>query len=387
MRHVETAALERITASAKHFDTPAMRALLEKGQPGGHSEIQNSLDNTSFIGVRLYDSKGAEIDTLWAPVPARLREAIASRSDKQLVKDGLDYDWLAIGNETLVKVVMPLGPAGSSYGYLEGYYLIDSETRHAQRQQVRTAALTGLVSAFGATLLLYPVMLRLMRRTWALSQSLMESNVDLMHTLGNAIAKRDSATDAHNYRVTLYAIRLAEMLGRPRAEIADLITCAFLHDVGKIGIPDSILLKPGRLTPEELQIMEKHVILGQEIVRESGWLARAIPVIRHHHERFDGTGYPDGLTGEQIPFGARVFAVGDAFDALTSERPYKRALSFEEALNTMREGRGRHFDPRIYDVFQDHAAELFAEIGRAGPEQLQQHLSAAVEAYFAIKSA
>jgi putative nucleotidyltransferase with HDIG domain len=303
------------------------------------------------------------------------------------VQHGRKYDWLVIGDEMLVEVTLPLGPADAPYGYLEGYYQIDAETQHAQQQQVRTAGVIGLVAAGGSTLLLYPLMLGLMRRTWLLSQSLMKSNVDLLQTLGNAIAKRDSTTDAHNYRVTLYAVRLAEALGCARSEIADLITCAFLHDVGKIGIPDSILLKPGRLTPDEMRIMEKHVVLGQEIVRDSGWLARAIPVIRHHHERFDGTGYPDGLSGEHIPLGARVFAVGDVFDALTSERPYKRALSFEETLKTMRDGRGRHFDPLIFDVFQRLAAGLFAEIGRASRENLQQQLSAAVAAYFAIDSA
>jgi putative nucleotidyltransferase with HDIG domain len=387
MRHIERVALDRITASAEHFDSPAMRTLITSGQQGDHSELQNSLDKTSFIGIRLFDAEGTEIETRWGQIPATLQKAISSRTAKHLVKGPLAYDWLEIGDETVVRVAMPLEPAGSSYGYLEGYYRIDAETRHAQRQQMQTAGLIGLVSAFSATLLMYPVMLRLMRRTWSLSQSLMEANIDLMQTLGNAIAKRDSTTDAHNYRVTLYAIRLAEALGRPRAEITDLITCAFLHDIGKIGIPDSILLKPGKLTPDEMEVMEKHVVLGQEIIRDSGWLARAIPVIRHHHEHCDGSGYPDGLTGEQIPFGARLFTVVDVFDALTSERSYKRAFSLEESLNTMREGRGHHLDPEIFDVFQKHAAELFSEIGLAFPDNLQQQLSVAVEAYFAIKPA
>jgi len=385
MRHVERTALDHIAASARHFDTPVMQRLIATGQPGGHSELAKTLDSTNFIGIRLFDARKQEIETLWAQIPASLRTAISARTENRVVEERPDYDWLSIGSETVVRVVAPLGHAESPYGYLEGYYRIDRDSRRAQRRQVEAAGLIGLGSAASVALLLYPIMLRLLRRTWSLSQALLESNVELMQTLGSALAKRDSDTGAHNYRVTLYAVRVAQAMGCPRPEIADLITCAFLHDVGKIGIPDSILLKPTRLTPDEMTIMEKHVILGQEIVRDSGWLTRALPVIRYHHERFDGLGYPDGLAGEQIPFGARLFAVVDVFDALTSERPYKAAYSLEQTLQIMRPRSGRHFDPRIFDIFQTQAAELLADIGRATPEDLQRQLSVEVETYFSLK--
>jgi HD-GYP domain-containing protein (c-di-GMP phosphodiesterase class II) len=134
-----------------------------------------------------------------------------------------------------------------------------------------------------------------------------------------------------------------------------------LHDIGKIGISDSILLKPGSLTPEEWVVMRSHPEIGRQILEGIPFLRDAIPVVRHHHERWDGTGYPLGLAGTAIPLGARIFAVADAFDAMTFDRPYSKAISLEAARDRIRDSAGTHFDPDVVATFLGIPIEVFAE--------------------------
>ena len=150
------------------------------------------------------------------------------------------------------------------------------------------------------------------------------------------------------------------------------MTGAFLHDVGKIGIRDPILLKKGKLTPEEFEIMKTHVALGIDIVSQSTWLNRAREVVECHHEKYDGTGYPKGLKGDAIPLNARIFAVVDVFDALTSNRPYKHSWTTQDALAQLRRESGSHFDPNLAGIFIDIAPSLQKEISRLDDDQLEE---------------
>lgn len=195
-----------------------------------------------------------------------------------------------------------------------------------------------------------------------LTEELMDANLELLDVLGRAIAERDTDTNVHNYRVTLYSVRLGETLGLDDKRLRDLIAGAFLHDVGKIGIRDAVLLKPGPLTPEETAIMHEHVMKGVEIISRAKWLRGARAVVENHHEKFDGTGYPKGLKGAQIPLVARIFAVADVFDALASHRPYKKPLDLDRALAIMKPLSGSHFDPEVFDAFLVIADVLYREI-------------------------
>jgi HD-GYP domain-containing protein (c-di-GMP phosphodiesterase class II) len=260
----------------------------------------------------------------------------------------------------LIQVVLPLlAKDGSLAGYVEGVSRVTAEMRQGQREQIWNTSATAVVSVLAAAVLLYPLMLAMLRRSGKLARRLLDANLSLMHSLGNAIAKRDSDTDAHNYRVTCYAVALAESLNIPDKSISELVVGAFLHDVGKIGIPDHILLKPGKLTPEEFKVMQTHALLGVEIVAGNSWLGAAAQTIRHHHERYDGKGYPDGLSGQEIPLTARIFAVVDVFDALTSVRPYKLALTLIDTIAIMERDAGKHFDPEIYTAFRELAPALY----------------------------
>lgn len=287
------------------------------------------------------------------------------------------------GGELVVLVKMPLlDQSGRLVGNFNGAYRVDPATREHVRRDFIYNISAALLAVLATTFVLYPVIMSLNKGVLKLSVELMQSNVELMEVLGSAIAKRDSDTDLHNYRVCLYSIRFAEALGLDDNTIRIVIAGAFLHDVGKIGISDSILLKPGKLTEEEFYVMKTHVQLGVDIVAKSSWLNGAREVIEYHHERFDGSGYQHGLRGDSIPLAARLFAIVDVFDALTSRRPYKEAFSLESAIQILAEERGSHFDPDLLDVFDHIAPELHGELAGLGEAALRSRLHQQVGKYF-----
>ncbi len=169
--------------------------------------------------------------------------------------------------------------------------------------------------------------------------------------LSRALDMRDTETEEHSERVIRYTMAIAGELGMNEQELEALQWGAMLHDVGKIGIPDAILRKPGPLSPDEWGIMRKHPTLGYTILHEVEFLQGALPIVLHHHEKWNGKGYPHGLSGPQIPLQARIFAVADAFDAITSWRPYKRPEPHQVALQRIMQDSGSHFDPQVVEAF------------------------------------
>ncbi len=270
---------------------------------------------------------------------------------------------------------------GEALGRINGVFVVAPEKIVESERRLVTTVLAAAAIVIGTTLLIYPVVGRLVRRLSALSIHLLDANLDTLQVLGNAIAKRDSDTDAHNYRVTVYSVRLAEAEGVASAVVRSLVKGAFLHDVGKIGVRDHILLKPGRLTEAEFEIMKTHVTHGLDIVAQSAWLRDAAEVIGGHHEKYSGDGYHQGLRGAQIPLTARIFAIADVFDALTSERPYKKPMTVEESLAILRQGAGGHFDPGLVERFTTIAPDLHARFA-GDREAARRELAAIVERYF-----
>ncbi|MGH9354918.1 MAG: HD domain-containing phosphohydrolase [Terriglobia bacterium] len=187
---------------------------------------------------------------------------------------------------------------------------------------------------------------------------------ETLQALGAALDLRDAATAGHSNRVTHYAVRVAEIIGSSGDQLREITRGAYLHDIGKIGIPDRILLKDSRLTREEEAVMRAHVLIGHRLVSRIAFLAPSAAIVRAHHERYDGAGYPDRIRGPEIPIGARVFAVADAFDAMTSDRPYRRSLSFETAFEEIRSQSGRQFDPDIANAFLSVPAGVWQGIQR-----------------------
>ena len=179
-----------------------------------------------------------------------------------------------------------------------------------------------------------------------------ESTYDeTLHALGGALDLRDNATAGHSERVTRYSVEIAKVLGCTGEELRNIALGSFLHDFGKIGISDVVLHKPGKLTSEETEIMRQHVRFGYDMVSGISFLSGAAQILLAHHEHYDGTGYPRGLAGSQIPIGARIFAISDTLDSMTSDRPYRNALSFKDARKEIVRCSGSQFDPDVVDAF------------------------------------
>ena len=339
-----------------------------------------------FTYVRFYD-RGAYVLGARA-TPIRIDTASLARiidSTPQRFPEAND-NWLKtveINEHPYVHVVVPvIGRNGKLAAWGEGLFRISDETVASVRAAaIETAGYVALI-VLATALLLYPVIMNLTRRLARYSESLLASNLETLEVLGSAIAKRDSDTDAHNYRVTLYSLRLAEAAGLESDRIRGLIKGAFLHDVGKIGIRDNILHKPARLDADEFEIMKTHVNHGIDIVARSSWLNDAGQVVSGHHEKYDGSGYPGQLASEAIPIEARIFAIADVFDALTSRRPYKEPFSYDETMRILDEGKSQHFDPDLLEKFAAIAGDLYERYCGRDDEELRNEVRGVVSRFF-----
>jgi response regulator RpfG family c-di-GMP phosphodiesterase len=189
-----------------------------------------------------------------------------------------------------------------------------------------------------------------------------------LEALGSALDTRDVGTEAHSRRVHGYSMATAKEFGVPEHQLGDIAHGVLLHDIGKIGIPDAILLKPGPLTPEEWKVMRRHPEIGRRLIESIPFLREAVPIVYHHHERWDGSGYPLGLKGEDIPLGARIFAVVDAYDAMTYDRPYSKAIAVEDAKAEIHRCAGTHFDPMVVQAFFRVPEALLDQIRKTSTE-------------------
>lgn len=188
-------------------------------------------------------------------------------------------------------------------------------------------------------------------------QQLAETYTAAVEGWAHALELRDDETHEHTRRVTELSVKLGQKLGLGPKELQQIYWGGLLHDIGKMAVPDSILLKPDKLTPEEFQTMQQHPVYARRWLEHVGFLGEARDIPYHHHEKWDGSGYPAGLKGENIPLYARIFALADVYDALTSDRPYRKAMTVPEALQIIRQGMGTHFDPEVAKVFLQMVAE------------------------------
>ncbi len=190
------------------------------------------------------------------------------------------------------------------------------------------------------------------------AQNMAALHLRTIEALAMAIEAKDECTHEHLRRVQVYSLELGRQLGLPEEEMHALQAASILHDVGKLAVPDYIISKPGKLTPEEFDKMKIHTIVGADILEQVAFPYAVAPIVRSHHEKWDGTGYPDGLVGEQIPIGARILSAVDCLDALASDRQYRRALPLDEAMNYVAGLSGRSFDPKVIEILQQHYREF-----------------------------
>jgi HD-GYP domain-containing protein (c-di-GMP phosphodiesterase class II) len=319
--------------------------------------------NGSFVFVGIYDEGGTELARVedqnydYIEDVRIIMESIGHASDDWESEPSVTARVAGFFNDTATTEIYTT--RGDIIAHVEGVFAISDVGLADLRRRVLRTVLYVIGIVLLTTLTIYPVISNLLGRLARTTISLLDSNLETLQVLGSAIAKRDSDTDAHNYRVTLYSVHLAQEIGLSHEAMRTLIKGALLHDVGKIGIRDAVLLKPGKLSHAEYEVMKKHVYHGVDITSRSSWLADARAVVASHHEKYDGNGYPDGLAGEDIPIVARIFAIIDVFDALTSKRPYKEPFSFEETMQILREGSGTHFDPQLLTIFDRCARRLY----------------------------
>lgn len=191
-----------------------------------------------------------------------------------------------------------------------------------------------------------------------LYEKLNNMSSSIIKSLITALEARDEYTKGHSYRVQIYSVKLAKALGLPAKKVKQVELSAILHDIGKIGIPDDVLRKPERLTDEEFEIIKKHPVIGYNILKSIDGLDDVLDGIKYHHERYDGKGYPEGLKGKEIPLVARIIAIADTLDAMTSDRPYRKGLDFEYALEQIRNVKGSQLDPDLVDAFLNSFSNL-----------------------------
>jgi len=227
-------------------------------------------------------------------------------------------------------------------------------------------------------------------RTAALKQAIGQiklASLDTIHRLVQAAEYKDEDTGAHIKRMSQYSAAIARQLGLGDSEVENILYAAPMHDVGKIGIPDRILLKTGGLDADEWEVMKKHTVIGAEILRgsEAEFIQLAEIIALTHHEKWDGSGYPRGLRGSKIPLIGRIVAIADVFDALTSKRPYKKPFSTEESLEIIRGGRGSHFEPKVVDAFFAVEDEILSIKEKYKDEQESQLMRMVVGIQYANK--
>lgn len=371
IEQIEDALVEEAVQQAKSLSPRLPARLTASSAPQAQAALESFLAERQrnrwdhFIGAEIYGRDHATLAEALTDDSSEISATI-DRSRHVFPDAGESWYFAHRGDGKFYLQVMTGladGSGQANAGYFEGiYHVTPARLKEARHAGLRSAMLV-ILAVLATSGLLYPIILQLNRDMEAGALALLAANVGAIEMLGNAIAKRDSDTNSHNYRVTLYALRLAEAVELPSTSIRSLIKGAFLHDVGKLAIPDSILLKPGKLNDAEFTIMKTHVAHGLDVVARFEWLKDAADVVGYHHEKFDGSGYDEGLAGEQIPITARIFAIADVFDALTSRRPYKEPLPVAEATAIMLAGRGSHFDPALLDPFFTMASDLYAEFG------------------------
>ncbi|AGX87385.1 HD-GYP domain-containing protein [Candidatus Symbiobacter mobilis] len=350
-----------------------------------HAAAQ-SLAGGIFDIVEMYDGQGNKLAESVTDIGKKVEAAMAHHDRPDYRKPGYESHDLP-GTGWVLRVFVPLqhpadNEGGSVIGYLEGVRVVPPWQRQQMLGQSLGAAVLVCVASLLCGAVLYPVVVRLSRENERKTHEVLDSHILMMEALGRTVAQRDSDTGAHNYRVAWMAAMIAEAMGLSGTSMQALIAGSFLHDVGKVGIPDAILRKPARLLDSEMEIMRTHVNLGKDIVVGAGWLDGAHDVVAAHHEKWDGSGYPAGLRGEDIPLAARIFAVADVFDALCSQRPYKAAMGFDEAMAILERDTGTHFDPTVMAVFRPLARNFHDQLSTCGEDGTRALLAECMRRHF-----
>lgn len=352
-------------------------------------DVKSLAEQLRFITIEVYDDIRTDLLS-FTTLEKRLEDELKLLQEnyeliihKFPTSDKMTYNYFEISdNHYFLQIFYPIYKSDKLLGYIEGISYIEPNEVYRFKSGIFSTITTAILTIIIFSLLIFPLIYFAYKKLNKHRLELLSSNIMMINTLGNAIALRDSDTEEHNYRVTLYAIKFAQSIGLDNASIKILIKGAFLHDVGKIGISDNILLKNGNLDKKEFEIMRSHVIKGVELVNQNSWLEDAKDVILYHHEKYDGSGYPNGVKGQDTPLIARIFTIVDVFDALTSKRPYKEPYSYEKTIPILKDGYNKRFDGELLNFFIDISNKLYVEIGLKSQNELKKELDSLIKKFF-----
>jgi len=361
---------QRIVLSSKDFDA---------------EDVRDFMESLGLVSLEIYNHQKKMIyqELIDDPVlQERAKQVDTLDLGSLALSKKFIHDFVKLSDDELFLLISyPISHDRDVLGYMKGIRKVDFMQIDQFRQGLIITLGTVLVTIVLFSMMIFILIDFAYRKLRQRRYDLLKGSIVTINTLGKAIALKDNETDAHNYRVTLYAARLAERLNLKKDTMKMLIIGSLLHDIGKIGIPDKILLKEEMLTADEYVVMQGHVLKGVETVEGNRWLEHARDVILCHHECYDGSGYPKGLSGDMIPLIARIFSIVDVFDALTSKRPYKEAFSYEQSLQILKEGEGSRFDPAILETFIGISKTLYLDIYDRPTEILHQELDRLIQKY------
>lgn len=341
-----------------------------------------------FDIAEIYDGQGIKLARAMTPTGQDIEAALPGHGRPAYVA-ATSESFRLPGNRWVLRVFVPLqedaaSPQAEITGYFEGVRVVPDWQRAQIVASAFSAALMAALASLACGAAIYPVVVRLAADNERKTREVLDSHLSMLEALGRAIAKRDRETGAHNHRVAWIAARIGERMGLADQAMQALIAGSFLHDIGKIGVPDAVLRKPGKLDDDERLLMRTHVAEGEDIVTGIGWLQVAREVVAGHHEKWDGSGYPKRLKGNEIPLAARIFAVADVFDALCSRRPYKEPMGFNAAMAVLRTDTGSAFDPVVMQAFQPIAPEVFERLAHSRDGDVRSLLAERVRYHFGL---
>lgn len=352
-------------------------------------ETRVIMSQVGLVAIKIYDNNNKKFLELTSNEEEFTDIVALLKSDNERVERYLlsskkmNYKYFKIlDSHNFMEISYPIYKSNKLLGHIEALSYIEPLLISRLKQNILTIIFTVFLTIVIFSLMIFPLIYFAYKKLNKHRLELISSNIMTINTLGNAIALRDSDTNEHNYRVTLYGIKFAQSIDLDHKSIRVLIKGAFLHDVGKIGISDNILLKNTKLDEQEFEIMKTHVIKGVELVEGDSWLEDAKEVILYHHEKYDGSGYPNRAKGEEIPLTARIFAIVDVFDALTSKRPYKEPFTYEKSIEILEDSYDSHFDGELLSHFIKISNELYLYTRVKQKEELKEELDSLIKNYF-----
>ena len=345
-----------------------------------------ALEQTSFIHVNLLGINKEPLISLSLSSADAANKAFETKGMTIIPGKHADGGWIIANKRIYNKVAIPIFDSGEDLaGYLTGIYLVSLKDTQMIIKRFMLSFIICIAAISLCALLCYLGFLFINNHLIRSVGELNRTNVFLIRKLGTALAKSNSQERDHSSRALLYSMKLAERVKLPSEQKRTLIHGVFLHDIGMLPISPTTLHKEEELEKEELKQVDQHPKEGAALIRKFRWLRNAEKVVRYHHEKYDGTGYPDGVKHEKIPMVARIFSIADTFDALTSQRPYRDPLPLEESLAILEQETGLQFDPVLLSAFLDIAPHLHETIGSRTSKELDKEVDKLLKKYLRYK--